>query len=82
MTTKKGRSIRRRASAVLRKIECFFKYSVDHSGWQADGTWNSDPIHKYHGNWWFWNETWADRYGPYPNERTARERLNDYIKQM
>ena len=28
--------------------------------------------------WYFWNEVWADSYGPYNTEEEARENLNRY----
>ena len=38
-----------------------------------------DPIHQYDGSWYFWDEIGCDRYGPYPDEETARQKLEDYI---
>jgi hypothetical protein len=38
----------------------------------------SDPIHEENGQWFFWDETWADRLGPYPTEARARQRLEQY----
>ena len=28
--------------------------------------------------WYFWDEVWADSYGPYNTEKEAREALNKY----
>ena len=40
----------------------------------------ADPVHFDEATkaWWFWDETWADRVGPYPDEETARRRCADY----
>ena len=39
-----------------------------------------DPVHMEDGKWYFWDETWAARHGPYPDETTARVRLAAYVK--
>lgn len=47
-----------------------------------------DPIHNGSGNpcvtdgdkWWFYNETWIDAYGPYPDEAACREGLKAYCE--
>lgn len=28
-------------------------------------------VHQHDGKWWFWDETWADRLGPYPSYAIA-----------
>jgi hypothetical protein len=30
--------------------------------------------------WYFWDETWTQRYGPFPNEKVARHMLAEYAK--
>lgn len=42
----------------------------------------ADPVHEDAGGWWFWDETWADRHGPYPSEGEARTALKDYARQL
>lgn len=42
----------------------------------------SDTIHNDAEGWWFWDETWADRQGPYPTEGRARKRLKDYAEYL
>lgn len=37
-----------------------------------------NPVHFDDGNWWFWNETWTDRYGPYETEQEAIKMCKDY----
>ena len=34
-----------------------------------------DPVHKDAEGFWFYNEVWADRYGPYETEEIARSEL-------
>ena len=41
-----------------------------------------DPVHFDGGCWWFWDETWADRYGPFEFEQEARDQLDEYTKQL
>ncbi len=40
----------------------------------------SNPIHEENGEWYFCDETWADRYGPYDSEEITREALTSYCK--
>lgn len=42
----------------------------------------SDPVHTENGQWYFWDETQADRYGPYATEREARCTLEAYAAQV
>lgn len=37
-------------------------------------------IHKDEKGWWFWDETWADRRGPYPTRKEVEEKLIGYLK--
>ncbi len=37
-----------------------------------------DPVHEENGVWYFYDETWGDRLGPYPTEALAREELRRY----
>lgn len=41
-------------------------------------TFMNDPVHKEKDGWYFWDETWADRIGPYTTEEEAREQLEKY----
>lgn len=38
----------------------------------------ANPIHQDAEGWWFWDETWADRHGPYPTARRAKNELSRY----
>lgn len=45
---------------------------------------NSDPIHLNPDDqqWYFWDETWASRCGPYDTEAIAREKLREYCETL
>ena len=44
---------------------------------ESDG----NPIHQENGQWYFWDETWSDRVGPYETEEKVREALKRYCKE-
>lgn len=44
--------------------------------------WSSDPVHEEDGKWYFWEETWADRNGPYDTEEIAKSELKRYCELM
>lgn len=35
-------------------------------------------IHEHEGKWWFWDEVWANRIGPYDTEGEARMWIRFY----
>lgn len=37
-----------------------------------------DPVHEDHGRWYFWDETWTSRHGPFPSEIVANSELDRY----
>lgn len=39
-----------------------------------------DPIHEENGQWYFWDEVWCDRLGPYPDRATATSELKRYCE--
>lgn len=43
-----------------------------------------DPVHcdEETGQWYFWEETWAHRQGPFGNEAAARFALKSYVKNV
>ena len=41
-----------------------------------------DPVEEDVTGWWFWDETWADRFGPYKNEEDVREALSMYSRYL
>jgi len=44
----------------------------------------ADPVHLEPADqkWYFWDETWADRLGPYDTEVEARAKLVQYCKEV
>jgi uncharacterized membrane protein YbhN (UPF0104 family) len=40
----------------------------------------TDPVHEENGKWYFLDETWADRHGPYVTEEEARIALYCYCQ--
>lgn len=42
--------------------------------------WNSDPVRQEDGGWWFYEETWADRHGPFLSEAETRAHLKVYVE--
>ena len=32
--------------------------------------------------WYFWDETWVARYGPFPTETSCEEKLGQYVKEV
>jgi len=43
-----------------------------------------DPVHRNieDGDWYFWNEVWADEIGPFGTEEECREALTKYCHQI
>lgn len=39
-----------------------------------------DPVHEHAGAWWFYDETWSDRVGPYISAQAARIALDSYCR--
>ena len=39
-----------------------------------------DPVHEENGQWYFWDETQADRYGPYPSYEEADKWHRQYCE--
>ena len=39
-----------------------------------------DPIHEEHGQWYLWQETWADKSGPFDSRSQAEAYLQEYCK--
>ena len=46
-------------------------------------TYRPNPVHRIDGKWYFWDEVWVDRLGPYDTEEEAEIALLDYcIKEL
>ena len=43
---------------------------------------SSDPVMHDDDGWWFWNEHWVDRYGPYATEEECRKELDRYCEEF
>lgn len=42
----------------------------------------ADPVFEEDGKWYFWNEVWVDKYGPYDSEKEARDDLDRYCREV
>ena len=42
----------------------------------------SDPVHEHNGKWYFWDESWSNRIGPYESEEEAARKLEQYCEQV
>ncbi len=40
------------------------------------------PVHKSNGEWYFWDETWSKRLGPFHTEGKARIGLAKYVRAL
>ena len=47
---------------------------------KVNGAPRGEPVHQENGKWYFWNETWSDRSGPFETEAKAREGLSGYCR--
>lgn len=66
--------------AAKRRYEAARKTGLSHAE-SADEGWPEkarDPVHEEAGQWYFWDETWADKQGPFKTEGEARKALRDY----
>ena len=41
-----------------------------------------NPVHEENGGWYFWDETQADRYGPYETSIEARAMYDKYCSDV
>ena len=41
-----------------------------------------NPIHEEGGKWYFWDETWADRCGPFDTKEQAEAELGFYVRNI
>lgn len=41
-----------------------------------------DPVHEYRGFWYFWDETWSSRMGPFESKELARNCLKRYVRKL
>jgi len=43
---------------------------------------NLDIIFEENGEWYFWDETYLYRQGPFPDKKTAIYQLNEYVREL
>lgn len=41
-----------------------------------------DPVHYENGVWYFWDETWTDRVGPFISQEEARQEMDRYCREV
>jgi len=41
-----------------------------------------NPIHQYEGKWWFWDECWSYREGPWTTKEDAERALSIYAQML
>lgn len=46
------------------------------------GNLSGDPVHQEGELWYFWDEVWCDRYGPYDSEKECKKELDRYCKEV
>lgn len=39
-------------------------------------------VHKFCGKWWFWDEVWIDRMGPFSSREEAVDALKVYAESL
>ena len=42
----------------------------------------NDPLHRHEEKWWFWDETWANRHGPYLTRTGAKAEFEKYCREV
>jgi len=47
---------------------------------ESNREWLRDPVKCENGKWYFSEENWSFRHGPYANEAMAREAFREYCK--
>lgn len=40
------------------------------------------PIHAEDGKWYFWDETWASKVGPFETEEEVKKALAEYVERI
>lgn len=43
---------------------------------------SKNPIHFHDGKWWFWDEIWIDRIGPFDSEEEAQKAIRKYCEEV
>ena len=42
----------------------------------------NNPIHEHKGKWWFWDESWFHRYGPFESKEHAQDAFMVYCNYL
>lgn len=51
------------------------QYPFDQASYRPGSDGSEDRVYSDRYGWWFWDDTWADRQGPFPSEEKARTQL-------
>lgn len=43
---------------------------------------SKNPVHEHDGAWWFWDEVWFNRVGPYATEQEAKDAIAEYAAKL
>ena len=54
----------------------------DGASLEGDKCYHCEGIGGYPEGWYFWNEVWADRHGPYKSEEEVNEKCREYARQL
>jgi hypothetical protein len=46
------------------------------------GNYPENPLVNDNGQWFFWDETWSVKYGPYSSENSAKCALMNYLEEL
>jgi len=42
----------------------------------------NNPIHEFEGEWYFWDENWLNRFGPYETKEEAQKACRYYAENL
>ncbi len=42
----------------------------------------TNPVHEENGKWYFWIESWHDRFGPYDTKEECEKQFDHYCKNV
>lgn len=74
-----------------RKLRALENAGVDNWEWydeaissleeeEEERTMSTDPIFAEDGSWFYWDETWTNKFGPFRSESLARASLKLYVE--
>lgn len=59
-----------------------YRFNGGNPAWFVIERKESYPVRQEEGKWWFYDETWSNRYGPYETEVEARAGLTKYAETL